>query len=803
MSHHLPLTLPPVTHRPDEPWALVERGQRLQDVGAGETLFALTNGYLGLRGTMDEGRPTHAPGALINGFYESWDIVHAESAYGFATSGQTIVTAPDATPLRLFIDDEPFHCDTATILDYERRLDFATGVMRRTVVYQTPRGGRVRITSERLVSAAQRHLAAICYRVELLDEAAPLVVTSEIHDAPVAATGDEGDPRGGRRFEESVLVRTSALAEGPRVVSTYHTRASDMRLACGMDHVIECAGSYRLTSACDASGGYVTVAVDATPQMPVTITKYLAYHTSHAAAPEDLARRAARTLSRAREHGFAALVASQEQTLADFWATADVIIDTDEPRIQQAVRWNLFQVFQNSIRAERHGIPAKGLTGAGYDGHYFWDMEMYLMPALSYTLPAVAGNLLRFRHSLLDAARERARMLAQRGALFPWRTISGEEASAYYEASTAQYHINADIIHALKKYVLATGDVDLLDDIGAEMLVETARLWLDLGFFHTRAGRSFRINGVTGPDEYTTLVNNNTYTNLMARKNLRWAADVLEELRERRPERYAALAAACALDDEEPVAWRDAGDHMYIPYDPVLGIHPQDDDFLDKEIWDFAATPAEHYPLLLHYHPLVIYRHQVIKQADIILAMSLYGREFSLEQKRRNFEYYDPLTTGDSSLSACVQAIVAAEIGYHDTAYEYFRRSLFMDLADAQQNTADGVHVAAAGGTWMALVHGFAGMRDDRGELSFAPALPAHWRSLTFALCVQGQRVRVHLEPGTTTYTLMNGESLTIVHRGQRVELQPAIPVALITPRTDSTPASPAPGAGLSSSHPE
>jgi alpha,alpha-trehalose phosphorylase len=298
----------------------------------------------------------------------------------------------------------------------------------------------------------------------------------------------------------------------------------------------------------------------------------------------------------------------------DFWRRSDVQVQnvrTGRVRrttveVQQAIRFNLFHILQAAARADNTGVPAKGLTGSAYEGQYFWDTEIYVLPFLIYTAPRIARNLLLFRYRMLDKARERARELDHRGALFPWRTISGEEASAYYAAGTAQYHINADIMYALRKYVNATGDALFLEQYGAEMLVETARFWFDIGFFSERRGGRFCINGVTGPDEYTTVVNNNTYTNLMARENLRYAAETVERLRAARAEVFDALRHKTGLEATEIEDWKRAAQLMFVPYDEASGIYPQDDAFLDRERWDFEHTPADKYPLLLSYHPLNI-----------------------------------------------------------------------------------------------------------------------------------------------------------------------------------------------------
>jgi alpha,alpha-trehalose phosphorylase len=469
----------------------------------------------------------------------------------------------------------------------------------------------------------------------------------------------------------------------------------------------------------------------------------------------------------------------QREHLDRFWDRADVRVESETAslRIQQAIRWNLFQLAQASWRAEGAGIPAKGLTGQAYEGHYFWDTEIYVLPFLSYTQPRIARNLLRFRHSMLDRARERARELSQRGALFPWRTINGEEASANVQAGSAQYHINADIAYAIRRYSNVRGDVGFLGEIGAEILVETARLWEDLGFYGD--DERFHIHSVTGPDEYTTVVNDNTYTNLMARLNLKFAAATVRQLREERPEDYTALVHDVSLRPDEIESWERAAAAMYVPFDEKRGIHPQDDAFLEREVWDLANTPRENFPLLLHYHPLVIYRHQVLKQADIVLAMFLLGNEFSLEQKRRNYEYYDPLTTGDSSLSACVQSILAAEIGNEREAIEYFDYALLMDLANVAGNVSNGVHIASAAGVWSSLIFGFGGVRDFDGRLSFEPSLPHVWNRLAFSLRFCDRQIRVHLTHDEERYLIDDGPPLEVTIRGEPYLLSPGATVAI------------------------
>jgi alpha,alpha-trehalose phosphorylase len=775
------LRLPPEHLYPSDEWTLRETGFNRDWMGNAETIFSLSNGFLGIRGTFEEGRPAIEPGTFVNGFHETWPIVHAEEAYGFARTGQTIVNVPDATLMKLYVDDEPLFLPTARLTAYERSLDFREGVLRRDLQWSTPGGKQVHVESARLVSLRHRHLGAITMEVTV-DQDAPVVISSQLlnrqdaraTDEPRLGNGDS-DPRRSRGFGHRVLHARDHVDRDLRVMTGYRTANSGMTLGVGVDHVIETDNAYTTTRSWNEDLGKVVVTVQAQAGVPIRITKFFTYHTSRTVPPAELVDRSGRTLDRAVDEGYERLERSQTEELEGFWDRADVVVE-GPPRVQQAIRWNIFQLCQSSARAETTGIPAKGLTGQAYEGHYFWDTEVYVAPFLTYTDPRITRNLLRFRHSMLPLARERAAELSESGALFPWRTINGEEASSYYAAGTAQYHIDADIAYAIKRYVDVRGDRELLCEVGAEILVETARLWTDLGFFGP-GSEVFHIHGVTGPDEYTTVVNDNAFTNLMARANLRYAVEVVLWMREEEPEHYKRLTHDTGLEDDEVERWQRAADAMYIPYDAERGIHPQDANFLEKEVWDFEGTPKDRYPLLLHFHPLVIYRHQVIKQADVVLAMVLLGDEFSLEQKRRNFDYYDPLTTGDSSLSACVQSILAAEIGYEEKALEYFQYALLMDLADVAGNVVDGVHIASTGGVWMTLTYGFGGMRDHHGDLSFDPRLPGPWQRLAFNLRFHDRQLRVDLTHERFRFELTEGEPLTLDVRGHEVTVSVEEPV--------------------------
>ena len=784
---------------PADPWRLVETSHRYEDLGTTETLFAVGNGYLGMRGNPEEGRDAVAHGTFVNGFHETWPIRHAEAAFGFARTGQTIVNVPDAKLMKLYVDDEPLILGTADLEEYERTLDFRDGVLRRRLVWRTPSGKRVLVASTRMVSMTQRHLAVMTLEVTMLTGDAPIVISSQLlnrqdgqdeYFTPYEAMGEGTDPRKAAAFDQRVLLPRMHYATEDRMMLGYQCARSQMTIAVAADHQLETTNEHEVLVRGSEDLGKTVFRIDAREGEPIRLDKVASYHTSRGVPVRELSDRCDRTLDRALRHSVTHYLDEQRAWFDRFWDTSDVQLDGDDA-LQQAVRFNLFTLAQASARADGQGVPAKGVTGSGYEGHYFWDTEIYVVPFLSFTQPHVARNLLHFRNRMLPAARQRAREMAQSGALFPWRTINGEEASAYYAAGSAQMHIDADIAYALMQYVGATNDVGFLVRDGADLLVETARMWAELGFWRTNGRPSFHIHGVTGPDEYTTVVNNNLFTNVMARYNLEKAALVVERIRERHPADHQKLVHRLGLTEEEVENWKACAEGMAIPFDEGLGIHPQDDFFLDREVWDLSRTPMENRPLMLHYHPLVIYRFQVLKQADVVLAMFLHGDRFTDEQKRANFEYYDPITTGDSTLSAVVQSIMAAEVGYHETAMDYFRQAVYVDLADLHGNTVDGIHVASAGGVWSAIVFGFAGMTDRNGRLGFDPRLPEGWDALRFPLNWRGSRLHVEITRDSLSVTCSEmGEDRVHVRVGgqlHKVCVEEPLVVALLDqgPRID------------------
>jgi alpha,alpha-trehalose phosphorylase len=770
----------PATSRhtyPLEAWCIRETSFDTASHFLDETLFALGNGYIGLRGTGEEGYSgpagTSLDGTYLNGFYESEAIHYPEAAYGLAKTNQFMLNVPNAKGIALWLEDERFDPLQGSVQAWERVLDFRTGVLTRTLEWTSPQGRRVALRSRRLVCFQNKHLFAIEFEVTPLNFSGGMRLEAAL-DGAVKNLEAGDDPRVGSAVSGQSLHLVSHEQNVGFAALVQRTANSGFTLVSATDTELRGADA-TLTIARQEQRLTQTYAFQAQQGQAVALSKFGSYYSSRDYAETELMWRSKDTLAQARAAGFEALRMEQEQYLADFWQQADVQIAGDDA-LQQGIHFNQFHLLQSVGRDGQTNISAKGVTGEGYEGHYFWDTEIYIFPFFLYSKPEIARKLLEYRYAGLPLARQRARQMSHAsGALYPWRTIAGEECSAYFPAGTAQYHINADIAYSIKLYMEATRDDDYLLRNGAEIVMETARIWTGIGSYD-REGR-FCINQVTGPDEYTALVNNNYYTNAMARMHLDFAASIAERLAAEYPAEFARIAALCALDANEPAEWRRAAALMHLPYDTALQIHAQDDSFLSKKVWDFASTPKENYPLLLNYHPMVIYRHQVCKQADVVLALLLLPDQFTLDDKRRDFDYYEAVTTHDSSLSSCIFSIIAAEVGYQDKAYDYFMETARLDLDDTHGNTHYGVHTAAMAGTWMGVAYGFAGMRVVDGALRFAPSVPRQWQHYTFKIHFQGALLEVHVEPGRAEYRLLQGEALAFSHRGEALELTLSAPV--------------------------
>jgi len=747
-----------------EPWCLRETSLDFDLLAQTESLFALGNGHIGLRANLDEGEPHALPGTYLNGVFEFRSLPYAEAGYGYPESGQTVINVTNGKIIRLLVDDEPFDVRYGSLRSHERVLELRDGVLRRTAEWVSPADRTVRVDSTRLVSFTHRAIAAFCYEVTPLDGPAQVTMQSELIANEELPTSS-GDPRVAAELRSPLHPELHANVGGA-VELVHSTERSGLRIAAAMLNLVEAPGEPQIIGDSHDDWGRATITASLEVGQTLRLVKLVGYGWSGDRSIPAVRDQVMAAVAAANADGWDKLVTDQRAHLDEFWSSADVEVEGDT-QVQQAVRVALFHILQSSARAERRAIPAKGLTGPGYDGHTFWDAETFVLPVLTYTAPAAACDALCWRHETLPMAKDRAAQLGLRGAAFPWRTIHGDECSGYWPAGTAAFHIGADIAAAVARAIAATGDEHFEQEVGLELLVETARLWRSLG--HYDLDGKFRIDGVTGPDEYSAIADNNVYTNLMAQQNLRVAAEVAS----RHPDREGELG----FDADELADWSAAADAVYVPYDETLGVHPQADGFTHHEAWDFDATTPEQYPLLLHFPYFDLYRKQLVKQADLVLALYVRGDAFDADEKLRDFDYYEPLTVRDSSLSACVQAVIAAEVGHLGLANDYMREAALMDLADLEHNTRDGLHMASLAGTWIALVAGFGGMRDHGGALTFRPRLPEGLTRLAFHLAVGNRRVRVEIEDGQATYRVADGDPLELTHEGEIVTVRPGDPV--------------------------
>lgn len=751
-----------------EPWCLRETSLDLNILAQSESVFALSNGHVGWRANLDEGAPYGLPGSYLNGVYEERSLPYAEAGFGYPESGQGMVNVTNGKLIRLLVNDEPLDLRYGQLAHHERVLDFRTGVLGRKAQWVSPADCTIKVTSNRLVSLTQRSVAAIEYIVEAVDEPVRLVVQSElVANEPMPESS--GDPRAAAALDSPLCPQYHGC-NGARVELVHRTGRSGLMVGAAMDHVIQGPDPVVVSESFDDLGR-VSITVTLAPGQRLRMIKFVAYGWSAERTRQAMRDQVDAALTAACQTGWEGLCVEQQAYLDDFWDRADVIVQGD-PEIQQAVRFALFHVLQAGARAEGRAIPAKGLTGTGYGGHAFWDTETFVLPVLTYTVPAAARHALSWRHSTLPMALERAEQLGLRGAVFPWRTINGKECSSYWPAGAAAFHVGADIADALVRYLNATEDADFERAVGLELLVHTARLWQSLGH-HDVHGR-FRIDGVTGPDEYSAVADNNVYTNLMAQHNLRSAARIAE--------RHPGTARLLGVEEAEIAAWRHAADVMTIPYDHGLGVHQQSESFTTHEVWDFETTSSQKYPLLLNFPYFDLYRKQVVKQADLVLAMHWRGEAFTTEQKAANFDYYERLTVRDSSLSASTQSVMAAEVGHLHLAYSYLVEAALMDLANLENNTRDGVHIASLAGSWIALVAGFGGMREHDGSLFFSPRLPQGLTRIAFGILFRGRHLQVDITGNATSYRLGAGDGLRIFHFGEAAEIPSNTAISRPTP---------------------
>lgn len=716
------------------------------NAGSMESLFTLGNGFLGIRGDFPLSGKVVEKGTFINGFYESGRITYGEKAYGYADNWQTIVPLPEAKELNIEVDGQVLFSSSGQFKVRQRLLNLEESLIRWEVLWCDNRDREYKCEITLVIPFHYRGVLQFLWKITMPEKQSSIKISSPI--SMVTGQKEEtDDPRLPGHFDGSTLSIASNHLDGKYCHMTVEAEGSSL-WASVLSHN-QVSGIDREQRSIEKRTDGITEIIEGRADTLIEIVKTVSYDYGPTSQSDNVKRNNKASLERAVNEGHSSIVEKQRQFMRDFWKRSDISIEGDEDA-QLSLRYNLFQLLQSTGRDGERSIAAKGLSGSGYEGHYFWDAETYVLPFFIYTNPSIARSMLKYRISRLQQAGERAEMMHQKGVLFPWRTINGEECSAYFPAGTAQYHINSDIALGLNKYLEATGDLSILDEGGDSLLEGTARFWADLGTMVE--GKGFCFHSVTGPDEYTALVDNNYYTNLSARENLKAAARWLVN----------------RVSTEDISLWNSLAELVYLPENG--SVTPQDDTFLEKEKWDFAGTDESSYPLLLHFHPLNIYRKQVLKQADVIMAQVLFPTELPFDQKKLNFDYYEQITTRDSSLSACAQGICAFQLGYEDLAEEYFNETLHTDRKDLHGNVSHGLHTASMGGSYLMVLYGFLGLIQSREGLSFHPALPEKLNRLSLRVTLGSCLLEIVIGKENILYRSLEGE-LSFYHFDELMKL--------------------------------
>ncbi|MGZ0654374.1 beta-phosphoglucomutase family hydrolase [Coraliomargarita sp. W4R72] len=742
-------------YRPEpHAWRLVEDQFRSSRSHYWESMLAVTNGVLGVRGNLEEvteGVPSY-PATFVNGVVGYTDYQYMWKFPGFPERGHCIRNACEWTRVELVVDGERFDMNQQGLSEHRRWLDMATGSAHREFVWNTKSGVEVKVSTRRLASMIRREVAALEYSVSV----------SKACEVQLE-TISNGAPKSGH-FPEAGVECAGWEAQGELVVGQLESSTSSQKMAVAQSVQIDGTSQ---TAVNEGAISRVEIVRSFDAAGSFSLSKRIAITSDLERPDADLVADAYAVLSHAP--AIEALFVEQAEYWKEYWALADIEIEGD-PLDQLGVRLSLYHNRQSLPEDGVRSVSANGQSGDNYGGHVFWDTEMYVMPPVLYTEPKRVRGVLEYRYGILDKAREQARRMQGKGALYSWNSITGEECAHVYEASTAEYHLQSAVAWGVDRYVNATGDTDFLYDMGAEMIFETARFLRDRGTFVPHKGDRFCINVVCGPNEYSCGVDNNAYTNYFAQWHLFRAAEVFATMQKDAPERLDQLSERIGVDSAEVAAWRDAAERMYLPWDEELGIIPQDDQFLGRDPVDMSKIPL-HTDVRSLVHPLNLWRMQLIKQADTVLLLFLFRHLFDEETVRKTYEFHEPKTNHGSSLSACMHSIVANDLDKDEDAYHFFRETALMDINDLKGNTSGGVHSACLGGTWMTVVHGFGGFRDTPDGLVLNPKLPEQWSRFSFPLVWRGSQIRVECSGEGVTISHLSGPAISFKLGTEKVSI--------------------------------
>ncbi|KRM23521.1 glycoside hydrolase family 65 protein [Schleiferilactobacillus harbinensis] len=735
-----------------DPWLIRTHKLATDDMRLQESLTAIGNGYMGLRGNFEEG---YSGDSLRGTYYGGvwfpdktrvgwWKIGYPEY-FGKAING------PDFISMPLTINNVPIDLAQTPYHDFYLSLDMHNAVLHREFVVDLP-DTQVQLSFDRFMSNDVKQAAVIRMTATTLQGNADIRVESQLN-----SNVHNEDSNYEEMFWEELDRHADSNGTSHLTVITKPNPYDVPRFSLTLSMTNVLASPAPATRTAEDSSLLVQedLAWHLAEGESSTLTKYVTVVTSRDVPTDQQVAAGEELMQQVVKKGYDALLAAQNKIWQERWNMADVVIAGDDVA-QQGIRFNLVQLFMTYYGDDaRLNIGPKGFTGEKYGGATYWDTEAYIVPMyLSVTPPKVVRQLLEYRYNQLSGAYHNAQQQGLKGALFPMVTFNGIESHNEWEITFEEIHRNGAIAHAIAQYTEYTGDHSYVDDHGIEVLVGIARFWADRVHFSKRQGK-YMIHGVTGPNEYENNVNNNWYTNTMATWTLRYTLKML-------PEAKTSQLAKLQVSDEEKAHWQDIIDRMYYPEDEKLGIFVQNDTFLDKDVRPASSIPADQRPINQHWSWDRILRSPFIKQADVLQGIYFLNDEFTMQQKERNFDFYEPLTVHESSLSPSIHAILAAELGKQDKAVELYQRTARLDLDNYNNDTDDGLHITSMSGSWLAIVQGFAGMRQHADKLSFKPFLPKNWEKYAFAINYRDRIIRVSVNAAGCTLQLLKGAPLTV-----------------------------------------
>lgn len=754
-------------------WSIIEEGFEPERVWSSESLFSIGNGAMGQRANFEE----HYSGSTFQGSYIAGVYYPDKTKVGWWKNGYPeyfakVLNAPNWIGINVFVNGEALDLHTCTsVTNFRRELNMKEGWLSRTFEATMPNGITVKVASLRFLSMTENEVGAIRYSVTPVNTEA--VITMQ----PYVDAGIENkDTNWEEKFWEPVAVSENGCRAyvTARTLKTGYVACTYMRSTFTLNNtkvspeaVTEKTENYlsqAYTTTVPANGTY-------------TIYKFGGYLTSMNHEVDAMKNNCNELLNKVSEIGFNALLEAQKEAWAKVWEMADIQIEGDV-KAQQGIRFNIFQLNQTYTGADdRLNIGPKGFTGEKYGGSTYWDTEAYCIPFYMATKDEkVARSLLKYRYDQLDKAIENAGKLGftNGAALYPMVTMNGEECHNEWEITFEEIHRNGAIAFAIYNYVRYTGDYSYVPEMGLEVLVGIARFWHQRATFSTYQNK-YVILGVTGPNEYENNVNNNWYTNYLAQWCINYAAENISKIAKEYAADYARIMEKVALTDAEIADWKKVADHMYFPYSEEHKVFLQQDGFLDKEMVTVADLDKAHRPINQKWSWDRILRSPYIKQADVLQGFYFFEDQFTKEELERHFDFYEPFTVHESSLSPCVHSIQAALLGRMEQAYTFYLRTSRLDLDDYNKEVYQGLHITSMAGTWMSIVEGFGGMRVVNGRLSFAPQIPEQWQGYSFKVNFRNQVVTVKVNQNGTEFTVDGDHDLTILVNGTETTAKGAV----------------------------